>query len=115
MSNLYWLTETQMVRLRPFFHKSRGRQRVENQRVLSGIIFFNRNVLRWCDAPADYSPAKTLYSRWKRWSDVGVVARNMTAVAPDNNTISIDATYPLPPFRLFSIHCQAVGNRCLQR
>ncbi|MDG1352602.1 MAG: IS5/IS1182 family transposase, partial [Sulfitobacter sp.] len=29
MSNLYWLTEAQMVRLRPFFPKSRGRQRVD--------------------------------------------------------------------------------------
>ena len=25
MSNLYWLTETQMERLRPYFPKSRGR------------------------------------------------------------------------------------------
>ena len=43
MSNLYWLTETQMVRLRPYFPKSRGRARVDDRRVLSGIIFINRN------------------------------------------------------------------------
>jgi len=49
MSNLYWLTETQMVRLRPYFPKSRGRARVDDRRVLSGIIFINRNGLRWCD------------------------------------------------------------------
>jgi transposase len=96
MSNLYWLTEAQMVRLRLFFPKSRGRQRVDDRRVLSGIIFINRNGLRWCDAPADYGPPKTLYNRWKRWSDMGVFARIMTGVAaetPDNKTISIDATY----------------------
>ena len=39
MSNLYWLTEAQIVRLRPFFPKSRGRPRVDDRRVLSGIIF----------------------------------------------------------------------------
>ena len=96
MSNLYWLTEAQIVRLRPFFPKSRGRPRVDDRRVLSGIIFINRNGLRWCDAPTDYGSPKTLYNRWKRWSDMGVFARIMTglaAEAPDNKTISIDATY----------------------
>jgi len=96
MSNLYWLTEAQMVRLRAFFPRSRGRQRVDDRRVLSGIIFINRNGLRWCDAPADYGPPKTLYNRWKRWSDMGVFARIMNGLAaedPDNKTISIDATY----------------------
>jgi transposase len=51
MSNLYWLNKEQMQRLRPYFPKSRGRARVDDRRVLSGIIFINRNGLRWCDAP----------------------------------------------------------------
>ena len=96
MSNLYWLSEDQMVRLRPYFPMSRGRARVDDRRVLSGIIFINRNGLRWCDAPKQYGPYKTLYNRWKRWSDMGVFARIMeglAAKAPDNKTISIDATY----------------------
>jgi transposase len=66
MSNIYWLSEEQMVRLRPFFPKSHGVLRVDDRRVLSGIIFINRNGLRWCDAPKEYGPAKTLYNRWKR-------------------------------------------------
>jgi transposase len=96
MSNLYWLTEAQMQRLRPYFPKSRGRGRVDDRRVLSRIIFANRNCLRWCDAPAEYGLTKTLYNRWKRWSDMGVFARIMVGLAeqaPDNKTISIDATY----------------------
>lgn len=85
-----------MGRLFPYFPKSRGRPRVDDRRVLSGIILINRNGLRWCDAPAEYGPPKTLYNRWKRWSDMGVFARIMTglaAAAPDNMAISIDATY----------------------
>ncbi|MBT8154331.1 IS5 family transposase [Epibacterium ulvae] len=96
MSNLYWLPEAQMQRLRPFFPKSRGRARVDDRRVLSGIIFINRNGLRWRDPPAAYGPHKTLYNRWKRWSDKGVFARIMMGLAeqaPDNKIISIDATY----------------------
>ncbi len=46
MSKLYWLTEAQMQRLRPYFPKSRGRMRVDDRRVLSGIIFIIRNGLR---------------------------------------------------------------------
>ena len=96
MSNLYWLSEDQMVRLRPYFSKSHGVPRVDDRRVLSGIIFINRNGLPWCDAPKEYGPHKTLYNRWIRWSDVGVFARIMTGLAaetPDPKTISIDATY----------------------
>ncbi len=89
MSNLYWLTEAQMQRLRPYFPKSRGRARVDDRRVLSGIIFINRNGLRWCDAPAEYGPPKTLYNRW---SDMGIFAQILMGLAeqaPDNKTISI--------------------------
>ena len=45
MSDLFWLTNEQMERLRPFFPKSHGRPRVDDRRVLSGIVFVNRNGL----------------------------------------------------------------------
>ena len=96
MINLFGLSEAQMERLKPFFPKSHGRPRVDDRRVLSGIIFVNRNGLRWCDAPKEYGPAKTLYNRWKRWSDNGVFARIMMGLAAEgtaNKTIMIDATY----------------------
>ena len=83
MSNLFWLTEAQMARLKPFFPKSHGKPRVDDRRVLSGIIFINRNGLRWCDAPREYGPPKTLYNRWKRWSDKGVFARMMAGLAAE--------------------------------
>lgn len=45
MSDLYWQTDEQMDRLRPFFPKSCCRLRVDDRRVLSGVIFVNRNGL----------------------------------------------------------------------
>ncbi|MHA6327012.1 IS5 family transposase [Roseivivax sp. CAU 1753] len=96
MSDLFWLSDEQMARLRPFFPKSHGKPRVDDRRVLSGIIFINRNGLRWSDAPPEYGPAKTLYNRWKRWSDMGVFARMMEGLASeaaDRKTVMIDATY----------------------
>ena len=51
MSNLFWLADEQMAKLSPFFPKSHGKPRVDDKRVLSGIIFINRNGLRRRDAP----------------------------------------------------------------
>ncbi len=64
--------------------------------MLSGIIFINRNGLRWSDAPREHGPPKTLYNRWKRWSDKGVFARMMDGLASEAavpKTVMIDATY----------------------
>src|SRR3546814_17083803 len=76
---------------------SHGRERVDDRRVLSGIIFVNRNGLRWLDAPREYGPAKTLYNRWKRWSDNGLFIRKMeglaTPHAPAPKTIMSHAAY----------------------
>ena len=53
MSDLFWLTDEQMARLQPYFPRSHGKPRAEDRRVLSGIIFINRNSLRWRDAPRE--------------------------------------------------------------
>ena len=96
MSDLYWLTDKQMARLEPYFPKSHGKPRVDDRRVLSGIVFVNRNEMRWCDAPKEYGPHKTLYNRWKRWGERGVFLRMMEGLAAASatpKTIIIDATY----------------------
>ncbi|MDK8187159.1 MULTISPECIES: IS5 family transposase [Sphingomonas] len=96
MSDLFGLTDEQIQRLRPFFPKSHGRPRVDDRRVLSGIVFVNRNGLRWRDAPSAYGPHKTLYNRWKRWGERGVFTRMMEGLAAGDaepKTVMIDATY----------------------
>ncbi len=96
MSDLFWLTDAQMARLEPYFPKSHGRPRVDDRRVLSGIIFINLNGFRCRDAPAAYGAYKTLYNRWMRWSVKGVFARMMSGLAAEHGeekTVMIDATY----------------------
>ncbi len=72
MSDHYWLTEAQIERLKPYFPRSHGVPRVDDRRVLSGIIHVIKRGLQWRDAPAEYGPHKTLYNRFKRWSEMGV-------------------------------------------
>ena len=55
--------------------KSHGKPRVDDRRMLSGIIVVNRNSLRRRDAPSAYGPHKTLHNRWKQWGAMGVFIR----------------------------------------
>ena len=85
-----------MARLEPYFPKSHGKPRVDDRRVLCGIVFINRNELRWCDAPKEYGPHKTLNNRWKWRGERGVFLRMMVRLAAASarpQTIMIDATY----------------------
>ena len=66
MSDQFWLTKAQLKRIEPFFPRTRGIPRVDDRRVVSGIVHVIRNGLRWRDAPAVYGPHKTLYNRFVR-------------------------------------------------
>ena len=66
MKDLFWLTETQLNKLKPYFPVSRGVPRVDDLRVISGIIHVLKRGLQWRDAPEAYGPYKTLYNRFIR-------------------------------------------------
>jgi putative transposase len=72
MLDVWLLSEAQMRRIEPFFPLSHGVPRVDDRRVISGIIFVLKNGLRWRDAPPAYGPHKTIYNRFIRWSRLGV-------------------------------------------
>jgi putative transposase len=89
-------TDKQMRRIEAYFPLSHGIPRVDDKRVLSGIIFVIRNGLRWRDAPADYGPHKTIYNRFIRWSRLGVFNRifaELSAKGPQPERLMIDATH----------------------
>jgi putative transposase len=96
MKDLFLLSEAQMRRIEPHFPLSHGVPRVDDRRVISGIIFVIRNGLRWRDAPREYGPHKTIYNRFIRWSRLGVFNRIFAELAarggkPDQ--LMIDATH----------------------
>ena len=99
MPKLPLLSEAQMRRLEPFFPVQRGLRRVDDRRVSSGIIYVIRYGLQWKKwkyVPAGYGPPKTLYSRFIRWSRLGVFARIFAALAAKDDApeqLMIDATH----------------------
>lgn len=78
--NHFWLTAEQFARLEPLLPTdTRGKPRVDDRRVISGIIHVLKTGGRWVDAPEVYGPHKTLYNRYKtlynrfvRWAAKGV-------------------------------------------
>jgi transposase len=96
MSDHYWISEAQLKRIKPYFPRSHGVPRVDDRRVISGIIHVIRNGLRWRDAPEVYGPHKTLYNRFVRWSRMGVFRRifeSLVSEGPQPERLMIDATH----------------------
>ncbi len=103
MSEGFWLSEAQFARLQPFLPTdTRGVARVDDRRVISGIVFVLMSGCRWKDAPAIYGPRKTLYNRFVRWAEKGVWRNAFEALAA--------AGGPAAEVMLDSTHAKA--HRC---
>jgi transposase len=91
----FQVSQSQFGRIAPYFPLSHGVARVDDLRVISGIIYVIRNGLQWKDAPRDYGPHKTLYNRFVRWSRMGVFNRIFEELAKRNrpDRLMIDATH----------------------
>jgi putative transposase len=96
MSDLIWLSQAQMRRIEPHFPLSHGVPRVDDRRIVSGIVFVIRNGLRWRDALKDYGPHKTIYNRFIRGSRLGVFNKIFAALGTKGgktDSLMIDATH----------------------
>ena len=72
----FWLSDAQFARLQPLLpNKLHGVLRVDDRRVISGIVYVIRHGLIWRDAPEVYRPHKMLYNRFVRWSLAGMFDR----------------------------------------
>jgi transposase len=71
--DVFWLSDRQFAGLEPHLPSdTRGKPRVDDRRVISGIVHVLKSGCRWIDAPATYGPRKTLYNRFVRWAAKGV-------------------------------------------
>ena len=83
MSDFFWFSDAQWERIEPLLPNDvRGMDRVDDRRVLSGIVHALKHGGRWADCPRDvYGPKKTLYNRFVRWSERGIWERIFAALA----------------------------------
>jgi transposase len=65
----FWLSAGQFARLKaPLPTNTRGKPRVDDRGVISGVVHVLKSGGRWVDAPTIYGPRKTLYNRFVRWA-----------------------------------------------
>lgn len=103
MSDHFWLSDEQFSRLEPLLPTdTRGKPRVDDRRVISGIIHVLRSGCRWKDAPEVYGPRKTLYNRFQRWSAKGVWCELFHALAAGGG----------PPAQLLIDSSAVKAHRC---
>jgi len=66
------LSDEAWAAIEPHLPKNQpGTRRVDDRRVISGILHVLKVGCRWCDCPADYGPSTTVYNRFNRWSHRG--------------------------------------------
>jgi mannitol 2-dehydrogenase len=82
MSDFFWFSDAQWARIEPLLPTDvRGKKRVDDRRVLSGIVRALRCGGRWADCAGVYGPKKTLYNRFVRWAERGIWEDIFSALA----------------------------------
>ena len=89
------LTEREWSILKPLLpNKSRGVPRVDDRRVINGILWRFRTGSPWAEIPERYGPPTTCYNRFVRWQKAGIWDGLLKAVseAYDGDIVIIDST-----------------------
>jgi len=97
MSNLFWIDAEKWNKIAPELPQDvRGKERVDDHRVISGIVHVLKSGCRWSDCPKEYGPAKTIYNRFTRWAKRGVWERLFHKLADPGQAaeiLMIDSTH----------------------
>lgn len=73
MGNLFWLSDEAWAAIEPHLPRGKpGKPRVDDRRVISGIVHVLKTGCRWRDCPPAYGPPTTIYNRYNRWSARGI-------------------------------------------
>jgi transposase len=82
MADFFWFSDDQWSRIEPLLPvNGKGARRVDDRRVLSGIVHALQSGGRWGDCPPVYGPKKTLYNRFVRWAERGIWEGIFSALA----------------------------------
>jgi len=97
MANHFWLSDREWTSIEPLLPRGRrGAHRVDDRRVISGIMHMLRSGARWRDCPEAYGPYTTIYNRYNRWSRQGIwksIFYALTGSTGIVGSMSLDSTH----------------------
>ena len=77
MLRRYELTDEEWLRIEPLLPPEntgkQGRPRKDNRIIMNGIVWLARSGAPWRDLPERYGSWKTVYSRFRKWIDDGIL------------------------------------------
>lgn len=87
MNRLVRLTDAQWKRLEPLLppRGGRGRPNRPHRLMVEAMIWILRTGAPWRDLPSEYGSWKTVYTRFSRWSDKGVLKAVFDALAQEHD------------------------------
>ena len=95
--HLFWLSDAAWEAIEPHLpHGRPGKPRVDDRRVISGILHVLKTGCRWRDVPAEYGPPTTIYNRYHRWSQRRIwqgIFERMAAAGPVPEELSLDSSH----------------------
>lgn len=97
MGTLFWLSDEAWAAIEPHLPQNPpGARRVDDRRVISGIVHILKIGCRWKDCPAAYGPPTTVYNRFNRWSRRKLWSRILDALVAKGMlalSASMDSTF----------------------
>ena len=100
MRDLFWLSDGAWLALAPHLSKNQPRKpRVDDRRVISGILHIPKTGVCWRDVPRENGPAKTIHDRYRRWAGRGIRQRvfaHMAAAGAVPDELMLDSSMVEP-------------------
>ena len=93
------LAEKQHQKIEPLLPTARGNVRVDNLTFLNAMLYVVENGCKWRALPSCYGPWNTVYRRFRRWAENGVLAQVLEVlqkeelIGADFSVLSLDSTF----------------------
>jgi transposase len=99
MAHLFWLSDKAWAAIEPHLPRGLpGKPRVDDRRVISGILPVLKTGCCWRDVPAASGPPTTLHKCFTRWSHRGIWQRMFEGV-PAAGRVPVPGELCLTPFK----------------